>query len=329
MRNREADEKEKTLPSSDLGVQDDVEAEFTKDPIKRNFKNIIVVIIMFLCSFLTSYFLNNPYGNYLPILLISIFEWYRSYPRQKRSYYGLFRLLLYVLFISLWNVFILRLFLGFISYVIGYDKIPYKRIEHLFPYALIITSFARTQQDMDLNDKRRYLIHLLYDIPAFLLVFIFKLLNNPLNCLYSQISEHCYLGCLPLPSDVEELNKISIKNVVNMCAEYRGPKKTYEKYGIKQLYLPTIDTVSPSRQTIVKAMKFMKEALEKNENIFVHCKAGMGRSATIVYCHLIANEHMKPEEALKLIKEKRPEVTTSLIHYDSVKYFLSSLNKNK
>ncbi|CAF1116209.1 unnamed protein product [Adineta ricciae] len=319
-------EENKSLPSSQLGVPDDVEAEFQKDPVDRDFKNILVVLIMIICSLLTSYFSNNPYGNYLPLILISTFEWYRSYPRQKRSYYGLFRLLLYVVIISLWNVLVLKIFLEIISYSIGYHRIPFKRIEHLFPYALIITSFARTSQEMDLNDKRRYIIHLLYDVPAFLLVLIFKLLNNPLNCLYSQISTHCYLGCLPLPSDVAELNKVAIKNVVNMCAEYRGPRKTYEKYGIKQLYLPTIDTVSPSRQTIEKAMKFMKEALDRNENIFVHCKAGMGRSATIVYCHLIANEHMTPEDAMKLIKEKRPEVTTSLIHYYSVKRFLASLN---
>jgi predicted protein tyrosine phosphatase len=182
---------------------------------------------------------------------------------------------------------------------------------------------------MNLNDKRRYIIHLLYDLPAFFLVIIFKLLNHPLNSLYSQITTNCYLGCLPLASDVEILNKIGIKYVVNMCAEYNGPCKTYEKYNIKQLHLPTVDITAPSFQTIEKAIRFMNEALKNNQKIFVHCKVGMGRSATIVFCHLVANENMTPKNALKLLKEKRPEITTSLINYATVKQFLASLNNNR
>jgi protein-tyrosine phosphatase len=224
---------------------------------------------------------------------------------------------------------ILKLSIQGIGLLFGYHHIPIQKIVHLFPYALIITSYARTKHDMDLNDKRRYIIHLLYDIPAFLLVIIFKLLNNPLNSLYSQITPNCYLGCLPLTGDVERLNNIGIKYVVNMCAEYNGPRKAYKKYNMEQLHLPTVDSTAPSLETIEKAMKFMKEACENNEEIFVHCKGGMGRSATIVFCHLVVNEKMSPENALKLLKEKRPEITTSLINYLPVKRFLASLKNNK
>ncbi|CAF1443653.1 unnamed protein product [Adineta steineri] len=311
----------------DITIPDDCEAEFDEDPVSRDFKNVIYVLLCLLSSILTSYLLNNPYGSYIPIMLIAIFEWYRSYPRQQRSYYGLCRLLLYILFISLWTVFVLKILIELIALVIGHHYIRLRRIEHLFPYALIMTSFARTKHDMDLHDKRRYIIHILYDIPAFFLVIIFKLLNNPLNSLYSQISSYCYLGCLPLPSDVKILNKIGIEYVVNMCAEYHGPRKTYELYNIKQLYLPTVDSTAPSRKTIEKAMKFMNEAFINKKKIFVHCKAGMGRSATIVFCHLVANEKMSPENALKLLKEKRPEITTSIIHYQPVKTYLASLTK--
>jgi len=41
------------------------------------------------------------------------------------------------------------------------------------------------------------------------------------------------------------------------------------------------------------------------QKIFVHCKTGMGRSAAIVFfCHLVVNENMSTEDALKLLKEK-------------------------
>ena len=126
----------------------------------------------------------------------------------------------------------------------------------------------------------------------------------------------------------KKLNNIGIKYVVNLCAEYNGPCKTYEKYNIKQLHLPTIDMTAPSVDTIEKAIQFMNEALKENQKIFVHCKVGMGRSATIVFCHLVVNENMTPEDAIKLLKEKRPEILTSLINYATVKQFLVSLKNN-
>jgi dual specificity MAP kinase phosphatase len=224
---------------------------------------------------------------------------------------------------------ILKLSLQSIGLLLGYHHIPIQKIEHLFPYALIITSYARTKHDMDLNDKRRYIIHLLYDIPAFILVIIFKLLNNPLNALYSQITTYCYLGCLPTAGDVETLNKIGIKYVVNLCAEYNGPCKTYAKYNIKQLHLPTVDGTSPSLKTIEKAIKLMNEGYKNKNKIFVHCKSGMGRGATIVLCHLVANENMSPENALKLMKEKRAEITTTIMDFKPVKQFLASLKNTK
>ncbi|CAF0908029.1 unnamed protein product [Rotaria sordida] len=278
---------------------------------------------------MTSYLIHNPYGSYVPIILIAIFEWYRSYPRSKRSYYGLCRLLLFISIISLWNVFILTLIIQSIASLLGYHPIVINKIQHLFPYALMFTTFARNKHDMNLNDKRRYIIHLLYDIPAFLVVIGFKLLNNPLNSLCSQITTCCYLGCMPIPADVETLNNIGIKYVINMCAEYNGPRKTYKKYNIKQFHLPTVDSTAPSLKTIEKAIKFLKEAYTNNEKIFVHCKTGMARSATIVLCHLVANEKMSPENALKLLKEKRAEVSTSIITYGTVKQFFTSLKNNK
>ncbi|CAF3961179.1 unnamed protein product [Adineta steineri] len=316
---------EKNIPTE----KEAEDIQLTDEEDQRTFKNVLIAVACLLSSILTAYLLNNPYGNYIPIILIAIFEWYRTYPRQKHSYYGLCRLLLYIFFITLWVIMVLKFTIQGIGLLLGYHHIPIQKFQHLFPYALIITSFARTKHDMDLNDKRRYIIHLLYDIPAFLLVIIFKLLNNPLNSLYSQITPNCYLGCLPLPSDVEVLNKIGIQCVVNMCAEYNGPRGTYKKYNIEQLHLPTVDSTAPSLKTIQKGVKFMKEASDNNKKIFVHCKGGMGRSATIVFCHLVANEKMSPEDALKLLKEKRAEVTTSLIHYASVKRFVVSLKNNK
>ena len=317
------------MSAKDIQIGNKNDKEIREGEAKHGYTYMIVVILCFISSIFISYLINNPYGSYIPIILIAIIQWYRSYTIEIRSYYGLCRLLLFIFTISLWDVFILRLIIQTIAWLFGYRHLPIEKVQHLFPYAFMLTTFARTKQDMDLYDKRRYIIHVLYDIPAFLLVILFKLLNNPLNSLSSQITTYCYLGCLPTTSDVKTLHEIGIEYVVNMCAEYRGPRQTYRKYNIEQLHLPTIDSTSPSIKSIEKAMKFMNEAYIKKKKIFVHCKTGMARSATIVLCHLVANENMLVEDALKLIKQTRSEVTTTIVDYDSVKLFLASLKNNK
>ena len=307
--------------------KNEIDEKFLHDQNRNVLRNRIVLFVCLFSSIFLSYVTKSGYASYIPIMLIAMIEWYRSYTKETRSFYGLCRLLIYILIISLWIVFLLKIIIESLSYLVGYRNLPINRIEHLFPYGLMFMIFARTQQDMDLNDKRRYLIHLFYDFPAFTIVILLKLLNNPLNCLCSEITPNCYLGCLPTSSDVEQLNKLGIKNVVNMCAEYGGPKKTYEKYQIKQLHLSTIDSTAPSLKSIEKAIEFLKQSLLKKEICFVHCKTGMARSATVVFCHLIVNENYSPDDAMKLLKEKRPEVTTAIMDYISVKRFLASQNK--
>lgn len=298
------------------------------DENQRDFKNILLLFICFFSSILSTYLLENPYANYLPFVVIALAEWYRSYPKEKRSYYGLCRLFFYMFVVTAWIILIFKIIIHSIGYLFHFETISLENFEHLFPYAFLFTCYARTKHDMDLNDKRRYLVHFLFDIPAFTLVIVFKFLNNPLNSLCSQITDQCYLGCLPLSFEVKQLHDLGIKYVINMCAEYSGPVKEYQKYEIEQLYLPTVDWTAPTFETIEKGVTFMRNATKNNGKVFVHCKAGISRSTIIIFCHLISNEHMSPKDALDLLKEKRPEITTSLIHYLPVKRFIASVKKN-
>ena len=40
----------------------------------------------------------------------------------------------------------------------------------------------------------------------------------------------------------------------------------------------------------------------------MHCKAGRGRSTTLVICYLIRQMCMSPEEAYEFVRTKRPQV---------------------
>lgn len=50
------------------------------------------------------------------------------------------------------------------------------------------------------------------------------------------------------------------------------------------------------------------EHAERAELTYVHCKAGRGRSTTLVICYLIRQMRMSPEDAYAFVRTKRPQV---------------------
>lgn len=55
-----------------------------------------------------------------------------------------------------------------------------------------------------------------------------------------------------------------------------------------QLRIPTLDfDAAPSVEDLEKGIAFINAFKEKNESVYVHCKAGRGRSALLVACYLV------------------------------------------
>lgn len=58
--------------------------------------------------------------------------------------------------------------------------------------------------------------------------------------------------------------------------------------GVEQLKLPTPDFIaSPSPEFIDKGVAFILNHRRQQNSVYVHCKAGRTRSATIVACYLM------------------------------------------
>ena len=77
-----------------------------------------------------------------------------------------------------------------------------------------------------------------------------------------------------------------------MCDEYAGPQERYDSIGIKQLRLMTVDHFEPTVSQMQEAVKFIASHQKKNERVYVHCKAGHGRAASIALCWLL---HKNPK----------------------------------
>jgi atypical dual specificity phosphatase len=125
---------------------------------------------------------------------------------------------------------------------------------------------------------------------------------------WNRVDEHVILGALPLARDAQALKAEGVTGVVNMCEEYRGPIAKYEELGIDQLWLPTIDFTHPADALVERGAEFIESHAKKGGTVYVHCKAGRARSATIVLWWLVRYRGLSPEAAQQLLLLRRPHI---------------------
>ena len=135
------------------------------------------------------------------------------------------------------------------------------------------------------------------------------------------IDPHVILGALPLAKDVPILAAEGVGAVVNTCEEYAGPLAEYEKFGIVQLYIPTIDFTHPEFDDVCRAVEFVDAQIAKGRTVYIHCKAGRGRSATVAICWLIKSRQITAEQAQAVLTESRPHVNQFLAERPVVQRF--------
>jgi|688.fasta_scaffold385997_2 atypical dual specificity phosphatase len=138
---------------------------------------------------------------------------------------------------------------------------------------------------------------------------------------WDQIEPGLYLGAVPLRHDVEKLSALGVRRVVNTCEEFEGWPSLYEQHRIEQLWIPTTDFNPPSLTQIDQAVGFIAEAIEENKAVYVHCKAGRARSATVVICYLMKQHQIDPLTAQQKIQAKRPHVLPVIYRRDVVQQF--------
>jgi atypical dual specificity phosphatase len=158
----------------------------------------------------------------------------------------------------------------------------------------------------------RYYISLLILWPTIFFNRLVYLLCPGKRRLYDKVAEHVVLGAMPLfACDVANLQREhGVRRVVNLCREWNGNEALYARAGVAQLYLPTIDWDIPTLEACLAGAKFIKEAADAGETVYVHCKAGRGRSTCIVLAYLCLYCGMTPKQAHALVKSHRSHISS-------------------
>eukprot|EP00980_Cylindrotheca_fusiformis_P004709 scaffold993_cov110-Cylindrotheca_fusiformis.AAC.19 len=130
-------------------------------------------------------------------------------------------------------------------------------------------------------------------------------------------------GFLNYPEKLYEQH--GVRGVINMCEEYRGPLRKYKDLGIEELYLPTTDHFEPSLEDLMSAVAFIRRHQAQGKCVYVHCRAGHGRSAAAVFGWLVFKDPIVDLEALNRDFRKLRNVRSTLWKQPNMKQFHTRL----
>lgn len=145
---------------------------------------------------------------------------------------------------------------------------------------------------------------------------------------YTRIDETVILGALPWKTLTKELiENEKVAGVVSMNESYELKRwvptpQQWNDMDVKFLQLPTPDIFhAPSQEYLDKGVAFINSFNGTGKSVYVHCKAGRTRSATLVGCYLMSKHNWEPKEAVSMMKSKRKHVLLHTTQWNALRQY--------
>lgn len=110
--------------------------------------------------------------------------------------------------------------------------------------------------------------------------------------------------------------ELRIAAVIDLREEARDDEHILRHHGVSFLHLPTPDNEGVTLAMLVDGVTFANLYLDADKRVLIHCQHGVGRSALLALCVLVARG-LTPLAALALVKERREIVSPSQAQFDA------------
>lgn len=147
---------------------------------------------------------------------------------------------------------------------------------------------------------------------------------------WDRVDEFILLGAVPFPTDVQRLKELGVHGVVTLNEPYETLVSTslYHAHDINHLVIPTRDYLfAPCYGDIRQAVDFIHNNASCGKTTYVHCKAGRGRSTTVVLCYLVEHKQMTPIVAYEYVRSIRPRVRLASSQWQAVQGYYQCLTE--
>jgi protein tyrosine phosphatase (PTP) superfamily phosphohydrolase (DUF442 family) len=146
---------------------------------------------------------------------------------------------------------------------------------------------------------------------------VYRVLKSRHPFEYSQITDQLYVAAWPVAKNYAEIVSLGVRLVINM--DWIRPDPKLGEPPLRLLTLKTRDSkLTPmALDKIWAGVRAAGETTAEGGKVMVYCKGGVHRSVVMACCILIS-QGCTAEEAIRLVKEKRPAARPDDPHYQKV-----------
>jgi protein phosphatase slingshot len=132
------------------------------------------------------------------------------------------------------------------------------------------------------------------------------------------IIKNLYLGDYGNASNLFHplMKELNISHIINCC---KGGQNFFPKY-FNYVNLEWVDNTSQNifleDVSFFSVLDYIENALNGDEVVFVHCGAGISRSATVIIAFLMKKFNWSYDEAFLFVKTKKPNIQPN-IHFEN------------
>lgn len=144
-----------------------------------------------------------------------------------------------------------------------------------------------------------------------------------------------YLGALPLENEghKDKIISMGVNSILAIVEDFELEEgffnipvkhEQWKEAGLNVEHIRAIDFNPLKRQEIEAGIAFLYSEYRKRHIVYVHCKAGRGRSATILVAFLMEHEHLSLYEAISRLKDQRPEINLNTYQQQALAYYYTN-----
>lgn len=147
----------------------------------------------------------------------------------------------------------------------------------------------------------------------------------------NKITDRLTLGGIPLKSNVDKIAE-EHDVIISLTEEFElrtttltATPVTPEEWALREgkvfKHFPAPDFKPVPIETLEKVTVFMHETMGDGKKVYVHCKAGVGRSAMATICYFIRYEKFPADAAIDHVKKLRPSTNLNKAQVEQIYEF--------